>query len=304
MKILRLLVFSLFLTAGLARAQVTAGLVFDQEQFLSGEVIPVAVRITNFSGQTLLLGRDNDWLRMDVERKDGSLVPRRGEVPVEGEFDLLNSTIATKRVDVQPYFVLEKPGDYVLTASVRLPGWNREVIAKPTPFTVIGGSTLWEQRVGVPDPSGTNGAPEVRCYALQKALHLKQLKLYVRVTDADGEKIFGVFPLGPLLTFSDPEKQIDRQSDLHVLYQTGARSFNYSVVNPDARVIVRRTYEYTPDSRPVLRANSDGVIGVSGGVRRPSRDDLPVPEPTLVLTNAPASTNAAATTNATAASRP
>jgi hypothetical protein len=91
-----------------------------------------------------------------------------------------------------------------------------------------------------------------------------------------------VFPIGPLLSFSDPEKQLDRDSNLHVLYQTGARSFNFSVVNPDGRLLIRNTYEYT-DSRPVLRSDREGRIFVSGGIRRPSPDDLPaeleIPKP-------------------------
>jgi hypothetical protein len=50
------------------------------------------------------------------------------------------------------------------------------------------------------------------------------MKLYVRVTDDSGNRVFGIFPLGPMLTFSTPEKQIDKESHLHVLYQTGARA--------------------------------------------------------------------------------
>jgi hypothetical protein len=282
-----LVVLLLLGLANPTRAQVAAGLVLEQEQFLAGEAVPVAVRLTNFSGQTLHLGRDPDWLRVAVERKDGSLVPRRGDLPVEGEFDLLNSSVATKRLDVAPYFMIEKPGDYLLTAAIQLPGWNREVVTKAKSFAVIGGTTLWEQDVGIPDPSGSNAPPQVRRYALQRAIHLKQLKLYVRVTDTVRERIYAVFPLGPLLTFSDPEKQIDRQSNLHVLYQTGARSFNYSVINPAGKLVVRQTYEYT-GSRPTLRVDYAGAIGVVGGVRQLARDDLPAPEPAGSSTNAAA----------------
>ena len=126
----------------------------------------------------------------------------------------------------------------------------------------------------MPNPLGETKAPEVRKYALQQAIHLKQMKLYVRVSDPSESRIFGCFPLGPMVSFSNPEHQIDKQSNLHVLYQTGARSFNYSVVNPDAKLVVRQTHEYS-DSRPVLRADREGRIFVAGGVRRFTRDDLP-----------------------------
>jgi hypothetical protein len=277
MRILRWLgVLAPFL-AGTAVAQVTAEVVLEQDQFLSGEATLVGVRITNFSGQVLRLGRDNDWLRLLVEGKDGYLVPRRGEVPVQGDFDLETSTIATKRVDITPWFVIERPGRYQVTAVVRLPGWDREITTKPKPFDVIQGTVLWEQDFGIPTPSDVNRPPEVRRYMLQQAIHLKQMKLYVRVADPRGERIYGMFPLGPVTTFSQPEHQIDRQSNLHVLYQTGARSFNYSLINPDGKLVARQTYEYT-ESRPVLRSDPQGQIVVSGGVRRLSRDDLPPAE--------------------------
>ena len=85
-----------------------------------------------------------------------------------------------------------------------------------------------------------------------------------------------MFPIGPLISFSSPEHQIDKSSNLHVLYQTGARIFNYSVVNVDGRLLVRQTYEYT-DTRPGLRVDRDGRIFIGGGARRINSEDLPPP---------------------------
>ena len=263
---------------GSASAQIKVDLVLDQNQFLPGEAIPIAVRITNFSGLTLRLGHSADWLRFTVETKDGYLVPHRGEVPVAGEFELENSTVATKRVNIAPAFELNLPGPYRITASVKPANWDKELVTSTRSFEIFAGTVLWEQAFGVPRPAGDTKPPEVRRYLLQRAIHLKELKLYVRVTDQRGDTTFAAFPLGPLLSFSDPEKQIDKQSQLHVLYQVGARSFNYSVINPDGKLVVRQTHEYT-DTRPVLRADRTGQIGVSGGLRRLSRDDLPSPEP-------------------------
>ena len=272
------MLFVLAFFSGSALAQIKVDLVLDQNQFLPGEAIPVAVRITNFSGLTLRLGQGADWLRFTVETMDGYLVPHQGEVPVAGEFELETSTVATKRVNVAPAFVLNKPGPYRITASVKPANWDQELVTPTRSFEIFAGTLLWEQAFGVPRPAGETKPPEVRRYLLQRAIHLKELKLYVRVTDQRGETTFAAFPLGPLLNFSDPEKQIDKQSQLHVLYQVGARSFNYSVINPDGKLVVRQTHEYT-DTRPVLRADLTGQIGVSGGLRRLSRDDLPSPKP-------------------------
>ena len=77
-------------------AQVTVEVTQDQDQFLPGEALPTAVRITNRSGQTLHLGRDEDWLTFSVQARDVEVVPKTGEVPVVGEFDLESSRVATE----------------------------------------------------------------------------------------------------------------------------------------------------------------------------------------------------------------
>jgi hypothetical protein len=256
-------------------AQVSVELALDQDQFLPGESLTVGVRITNFSGQTLHLGKDNDWLHITLEGRDNYLVPATAELPATGEFEVQSSKVVTRRVDVATCFSLARPGRYVIRATVRLKDWNKELVSKAKAFDLIAGTTLWEQDVGISAPAGSSQAPEVRKYALQQAFHLKQMKLYARVTDQSGSRVIAVFPIGPLLSFSSPEHQIDKSSNLHVLYQVGAKTFNYSVINSDGKLLIRQTYEYT-DTRPGLRMDKQARIYVVGGNRRVAFDDLPV----------------------------
>jgi hypothetical protein len=93
-----------------ASAQVTVEVTLDQDEFLPGESLPVAVKITNQSGQPLHLGADTNWLTFSVESAEGFVVDKNAEVPVLGEFDLESSRMAIKRADLQPYFVVSKPG--------------------------------------------------------------------------------------------------------------------------------------------------------------------------------------------------
>lgn len=258
-------------------AQVTVEVALDQEQFLPGEAVPAAVRITNRSGQTLRLGSDPDWLTFSVESRDGYVVLKTGEVPVVGEFDLDSSKRAIKRVDLEPYFNLIKQGRYSIIATVQVKGWNRHINSQPKSFDIIQGARIWEREIGVPAPGGaTNLPPEVRKYTLEQANHLrKSLVLYVRVTDNSG-KINQVFPIGPMLSFGQPDPQVDRVNNLHVLYQNGPHSFNYTVVNPEGEVIIRQMFDYT--TRPRLHADTNGNVTVTGGTPRATPNDLPVPK--------------------------
>jgi len=258
-----------------ASAQVTVEVTQEQDQFLAGESLKVAVRITNLSGRDLQLGAEEDWLTFALESREGVVVPKLGEAPVQGSFVLPSSKVAIKRVDLAPYFLLARPGSFQIVATVRIKGWNRELVSPPKSFDIIQGARIWEQEVGVPKPADSTGSePETRHYILQQANYLRgQIRLYLRVTDTYGKPI-RVLPIGPMVSFGRPEQQIDKSSNLHLLYQDGATSFNYTVCSLDGQVTTRRTYD-SINSRPRLRLDQDGNIIVAGGTRRISATDIP-----------------------------
>lgn len=259
------------------RAQVTVEITQDQDQFLPGETLSTAVRITNRSGQTLHLGSEPDWLTFSVESRDHEeVVPKLDDVPVQGAFTLESSRVAIKRVDLAPYFQLTHVGRYAVRAIVRIKDWKVQISSPPKSFDIINGAPLWQQEVGVPGTtSASNPIPEVRKYILQQANYLKaQLRLYIRLTDASGSKTFRVFPVGPMVSFGQPEPRVDQFSNLHLLYQDGPHTFSYTEVNPYGQILTRRTYDYV-DTRPRLQRDKSGEIVVVGGVRHLSPTDLP-----------------------------
>jgi hypothetical protein len=96
--------------------------------------------------------------------------------------------------------------------------------------------------------------------------------------DEAGTKAYRVLPIGPMLSFSRPEAQVDQMSDLHVLFQSGPHSFSYHVFNPDGEPLLRQTYIYEA-ARPRLHASGEGKVAVIGGVRQVTSVDLPAPKP-------------------------
>jgi hypothetical protein len=258
-------------------AQVTVEVLTSQDEFLEGEAMPVGVRIGNISGQTLKLGGETNWLTFTIEARDGMAVPKNGTVPVKGEFTIDSSSRATVHVDLAPYFQVPQPGHYKVTATINIPAWKRQIISDARGFDIIQGARIWEQDFGVPKaPGDTNPVPEMRKYALQEANYLRsRLTLYAQVTDESG-KVRKVIAIGPMISFGQPVPQVDRMSNLHVLYQNGPNTFSYNVINPDGTIILRRTYDYT--TRPRLTTGDDGSVSVTGGSRRVTRDDIPPPK--------------------------
>ncbi len=265
------------LTLSSVLAQVAVEVTMDQRELLPSEAIPAAVRITNRSGQPLHLGADANWLTFNVESADGFIVVKNSEVPVVKEFDLGSSQVATKHVDLQPYFGLTRPGRYRVTATVRIKDWSEAMTSPALEFYVITGAKIWAQDFGVPVPDdATNHTPEVRRYTLEKANYLRtQLRLYVQVSDPAEARVFKVISIGKTVAFGDPDTQLDRFSDLHVLFQSGATLFTYAVVNPDGNLVKQEIYDYVT-ARPRLSMNDDGTVTVAGGVRRLSDKEIPM----------------------------
>ena len=273
MKTISILVLAL-LTFFRASAQVTVEAVLEQEQFLPGEAVPVAIKITNRSGQQLRLGADPAWLTFSVESADGFVVVKKTEVPVVGEFDLESSQMATKHVDIAPYFTMNKPGRYKLIATLRIKQWGTTQSSAPKKFDVINGAELWTQDFGV--SIGTNALPVMRKYTLVKANYLReQLRLYVQLSDVASAETIKVAALGPMVSFSFPEAQVDRTSQLHVLWQAGSKAFNYFVINPDGTIAQKEIYDYFI-TRPRLVVNENVGVQVQGGTRRTKPTDVPM----------------------------
>jgi hypothetical protein len=304
MKILQGCLGVWFVSLVCAFGQVTVELVFDQQQFLPGESVPVAVRIVNRSGQTLSLGNDDEWLSVAIQGRAGSPVAQTADLPVRGEFTLETSERATRRLDLAPCFNLTVKGNYLVQALVKIAPWDRVFASDPVLISVISGAKLWEREFGVPQ-ADTSSPPEVRKYTLQQANYLKKdLRLYLRVTDVTENKIFRVLAIGPMVSFGQPEPQLDNKSNLHVLYQRGRTLYSYVVVNPDGDLLIRQTYEVA-GSRPRLKLAEDGKIVVGGGMRRLAKDDFPpLPETTPPPAEPAPSTNTVAGTNEVKAAKP
>ena len=252
-----------------AMAQVKVEVSLDQDQFLPGESIVATARISNRSGQTLRLGTEADWLSFSIETGEGVLIPSIDAVPVQSPFALESSSRGSKRVEISPHFNLTQVGRYKLTATVKVKEWGQELSSLPVVFNVMEGTRLWEQDFGVPvTGKESDSPPESRRYILQQANYLKKkLRLYLRVTDTAGLKVFKAVPVGTMLSFSHPEPQVDQNSNLHLLYQSWAHSFTYNVYTPSGDLIKSESYDYVGD-RPHLKRDDNGNVTVTGGSRR------------------------------------
>src|ERR1700734_516350 len=107
-----------------ASAQVTVEVSMDQDEFLPGEAVPLAVKVTTLSGQQLHLGADPGWLTFSVESVDGMNVIKKSEVTVPSQLDLVSSQLGIMHVDVEPDFDISRIGRYKVTAYLHIKDWS------------------------------------------------------------------------------------------------------------------------------------------------------------------------------------
>lgn len=291
--VLRVLGFLCLALAGRAQpSSVQVDLVMEEDTFLPGEELPVGVRISNLTGRPITLGNTNNWLRFFIETKKGQTVDRLGDVPVAGEFTLESSKAGTKWWNLQPYFQFEQTGPHLIYAELRVPELGIHLTSEPASITVQPSRKMWEMPFGVPPKDGNTSNPvEIRRYALQAATRMKERRLYARVTDDTESRIFKVVLLDRLLSFATPEQQIDAQSRLHVLFQTGGSVYTYCVINTDGELAIRQQHKIAPGTRPKLNKEDNGDITVRGGFRVPTSTDVPpYEEPAPAAPKPPAET--------------
>lgn len=265
MKAILLFTAFLALAASSLDAQVIVEVRLEQNQFLRNETLPVKIRVTNRSGLPLKIGESNDWLTFSVMDRDNKVVPQVQDLVVGGKFELPSSESITKTIDISPAYDFSQPGKYRVTAVAQFPQLNLSVGSDPQAFDVVRGAQVWAQVCGVPVPGGA--APHYMRYSLLQAFYVQQLRLYVRVADEPEEHFARVVPLGNVVSFAKPEQFIDRSSELHVLFQSGPRSYEYRKLNPLGEVVLNKGYELGT-VRPRLKIFEDGRVEVVGGAPR------------------------------------
>jgi hypothetical protein len=109
------------------------------------------------------------------------------------------------------------------------------------------------------------GAGEVRTYSLLSNRFPNHTSLYVRVENKESGAVYSTYSLGRVIANGEPQAEIDRANQLHVLHCAAPRSWAYSHIGWNGELLKQSNFLETK-SRPRLRHAADGAIAVSGGM--------------------------------------
>ena len=268
MKFLVQLALFLFLAAAV-QAQIQVELKFRRLQYVAHEPVMAIVKITNLAGRDIDLHDENGqhWFGFEVNAGEGRLLaPLRQNAP-ERTLHVEAGRTVTRKIDLTPGFPVHDLGSYHVRANVYFADLNKFFYSQTKVFQIADARPIWQRTVGIPD--GMPGAGEARTYSLLSNRFPDHTSLYVRVENKNSGVVYTTYSLGRVIAYDEPQAEIDRANQLHVLHCAAPRSWAYSHIGLNGEVLAHSTFMETK-TRPRLRHAADGVIAVSGG-----RLDLP-----------------------------
>ncbi|MEY2504822.1 MAG: hypothetical protein QOG27_1102 [Verrucomicrobiota bacterium] len=261
----RIVLAAIVFLAATARGQIQVELRFPRLQYIAHEPVLATVKIANSSGRDIDL-RDEDghhWFGFEINSGEGRLLAPLSQSAPEPALHIEAGKTVTRKINLTPLFPVHDFGSYHVRANVFFPDLNKFFYSATKVFQVTDARPIWQKTVGIPE--GTTGAGEVRTYSLLSNRFPDHTSLYVRVENKDRGVVYTTYSLGRAISNDEPQAEIDRANQLHVLHCAAPRSWTYSHIGLNGELLKHSTFLETK-SRPRLRHRADGVIAVRGGM--------------------------------------
>jgi hypothetical protein len=272
---------ALFFLGATAQAQIQVELKFKRLQYIAHEPILATIKIANLSGRDIDLHDDNGqhWFGFEINAGEGRLLaPFKQETP-EPALHVEAGKTVTRKINLTPLFPVHDFGSYHVRANVYFPDLNKFFYSATKVFQVTDARAIWQKTVGIPE--GMPGAGEVRTYSLLSNRFPDHTALYVRVENKNSGLVYTTYSLGRVIANDEPQAELDRANQLHVLHCAAPRSWAYSHIGWNGELLAHSTFLETK-SRPRLRHAADGAIAVSGGMLNvPVAESKRAPAPKL-----------------------
>jgi hypothetical protein len=260
----RILLAAFVFGAATAHAQIQVDLSFKRLQYIAHEPILATIKIANNSGRDIDLRDDNGqrWFGFEINAGEGRLLGPLKTERAEPALHVEAGKTVIRKINLTALYPVHDFGAYHVRANVYFTDLNKFFYSATKVVQVTDARPIWQKTVGVPE--GMPGAGEARTYSLLSNRFVDHTALYVRVENRDTGAVFTTYSLGRVIASGDPQAEVDRANQLHVLHCAAPRSWAYSHVGLNGELLARSTFLETK-TRPRLRHTPDGSIAVNGG---------------------------------------
>jgi hypothetical protein len=255
---------SLVLAAS-AQAQIQLDLKLARLQYIAYEPVIATVGITNLAGRDVELHDTGEqiWFGFEVTGSEGQPIAETHNKLAQPPLQIEAGQHVTQKIDLTPLYSVHDLGLYHVRAYIHFGDLNRFFYSERKVFEITDARPIWQRTVGVPNESA--GAGNVRTYSLLSNRFPDHTGLYVRVEDKDTGIVYATESLGRTISMYEPQAQLDRENQLHVLHCAAPRSWTYTRIGLNGEVLVHSTF-LEAKTRPRLFHSPGGEVVVKGGV--------------------------------------
>lgn len=258
----------LLLLAGCAlQAQIGLQLKAENPRYLRFEVIDLKLVISNISGNTLVFsdnksGADSGRIFFAVNEHSGKVAkafdaaanPADGLILAPGESREL-------RIGINMLHDMQREGVYSITAYLNHSRLPKTHLSNTINIEVMEGSTILERSIGLPSQSSTDVIKSIRLLLL--LFHDSQEKTYCLRAE-DDENVYAVYRLGPFLSGTPPQMDVDGSSSVHILLQVRPKLYSYLIFSFVGRnLTLRQQRYYIPDGGTPSLTRQTGYLRIS-----------------------------------------
>src|SRR5438128_3897620 len=254
-----------FLFAVRGEAQIQVDMKFKRLQSVAYEPVVATLAISNLAGRD---GELHDtvgqsWCGFDVTGSECQPIPAIATDSAQLPLKIGAGQKVAQRINLTPLYPVHDFGTYHVRAHIYFADLEKFFYSATRVFEVTDARPIWQQTVGIPD--GVAAPGDARTYLLLTNRFPDHTSLYVRVQDRDSGIVYATYSLGRSIAFEQPQAEIDRANQLHVLHCAAPRAWSYSRIGLNGELLTHSSFMETK-TRPRLIHGTNGEIAVRGGV--------------------------------------
>ena len=267
------MVCALSLIALEGQAQIQLDIKFARLQYIAYEPVIATVGITNLAGRDIELSDKDEqkWFGFEITGSEGQPIAESNEKLLQPPLRIEAGKRVTQKINLTPLFAVHDLGMYHVRAYLHFGDLNRFFYSPRKVFEITDARPIWMRTVGIPDNTTASG--NTRTYSILMNRFPNYTGLYVRVEDRDTGIVYATESLGHIISMDEPQVQLDRENQLHVLHCSAPRSWAYTRIGLNGEVLARSSF-LEAKSRPRLVQSGAGEIFVKGGM---SQEPAPAP---------------------------
>jgi hypothetical protein len=256
---------ALLVVATHVQAQIQLDIKFSRLQYIAYEPVIATVGITNLAGRDIELNDNEDqkWFGFEITGSEGQPIGEASQKLVQPPLRIEAGKRVTQKINLTPLFAVHDLGTYHVRAYLHFADLNRFFYSPRKVFEITDARPIWQRTVGIPENVAAPG--NTRTYSLLMNRFPNYTGLYVRVEDKDTGIVYATESLGHVISMDEPQAQLDRENQLHVLHCSAPRSWAYTRIGLNGEVLARIPF-LEAKTRPRLFHSGAGEVLVKGGM--------------------------------------